>query len=102
MTTRPGRLIALALGLCTATLAGAQQWPVGDLAWYTPEPVPMWGWISGWIPPLLMLFVVVAAGAGMFFLMHRTSQHPHHWPRIHLNRGGAAIRRTRETQKRLS
>ncbi|HTQ75975.1 MAG TPA: hypothetical protein VMI74_16975 [Burkholderiales bacterium] len=93
MTTKPGRWTALAYGLCAATLAGAQQWPVGDPALYSPEPMPMWGWVSGWIVPLLLLLVVAAAGAGMFFLVHRASQHPHHWPRIHLNRGGAAIRR---------
>jgi hypothetical protein len=78
-----GKLISFALALCAATFASAQQWPIGDPAWYAPTPEP-WrltvGWGSEWIFPLFLIFAVVALGVGIFLLTHR-GHGPHRWTR---------------------
>ena len=89
MKTKVWRLTVFALAVSFATRASAQQWPVGEPTWYYPEPSQLiWsvGWGLGWIP-LLVLCFMVALGVGIFLMVHRMHGHAwHHWTPWHLSR----------------
>jgi putative membrane protein len=76
MTTRFGRLAALAVMFLATPLVLAQQ--AGDPpSWYWHH---MWGggWGFWWIFPVLMFFFVIALCVGALFMMFRGGGHASH------------------------
>jgi formate-dependent nitrite reductase membrane component NrfD len=80
MRTNLGKPMAFALALFAPSVASAQQWPFGEPSWYyTGSSQVVWsaGWTSGWLP-LLMLCFLVAAGIGVYLAIHAMHGHASH------------------------